>query len=93
MKRKKAKPSKVFVAPVITERQLLDALMQHWTGTNDDSGGRTALELAQASKLHVDTVRKQLRALLECGKARVGFEARRGIDTLNRKVPVYFLVK
>lgn len=93
MKRKTKTAVTQFVSPEIGERVLLEALAAHWNSTKANSGGRTAMELAQASKLHVLTVRAQLKHLLACGKARVGFEVRTGIDTYKRRVPVYFFVK
>ena len=90
--KRKTKKTKVIIKP-ITEFTLLDALTQSWTSAAKGSGGKTAAELATDANLHVDTVRKQLKAMLDHGKVRVGWEVRRGIDNLLRKVPVYFLVK
>ena len=92
MKPKTHKAKQKFKAPVITEATLLNALAEGWHNASSNTGGRTALELAEAANLHVDTVRKQLKIMLKCGRARVGWEVRRGIDTMQRKVPVYFLV-
>ncbi len=95
MKRKTKKPKikPQLVSAIVTEFTLLDALTESWNSAASGSGGKTAAELAVGANLHVDTVRKQLKAMLDNGKARVGFETRRGIDTLQRKVPVYFLVE
>ena len=95
MKRKTKKPkiNPQAVSAIVTEFTLLDALTESWNSAASGSGGRTTLELATDANLHVLTVRKQLKAMLGNGKARVGFETRSGIDNIMRKVPVYFLVE
>lgn len=77
----------------MTEHTLLDALQDALADKGGSSEGRTVMELAEASGVHVTKVRMCLKKLIEDGKCVVGFQFRASIAGYMRQVPVYTMRK